>query len=49
MAKEKNQQNEEIEIGHARDVEYSAELADSDDIEANERAAAANRRAESKK
>lgn len=31
------------------DVEYSAELADTDDIQANERAAAADRRAKKKK
>lgn len=44
MDKKKNQK-EPTPIGHAIDVEYSAELADEEDLKANARAAAANRRA----
>lgn len=41
----KKRQKEQTPIGHAYDVEYSAELADEEDLKANGRAAAANRRA----
>lgn len=49
MAKKKRNQQarngNSIEIGHATDVEYSAEMADANDMEANQRAEEANQRA----
>lgn len=48
MAKKKKRNSDRSAIGRAKDVEYSAELADVDDLEANASAAAANRRVEKK-
>ncbi|WP_096201684.1 YfhD family protein [Bacillus sp. FJAT-45350] len=45
----KKKQNNQQTNRPANDVEYSRELADSEDIEANARAAAANRRAAERK
>jgi len=44
--KKKQEQNGKLPIGKAEDVEFSAELADQDDKEAQARAAEADRRAE---
>ncbi|MFC5467084.1 YfhD family protein [Cohnella suwonensis] len=41
-----NKQQEELPTASAEDVEFSEEMADSDDREAAERAAQADRRAE---
>ncbi len=40
-------ENKQLPIGSAEDVEFADELADGDDKEAQERAAAADRRATS--
>ncbi len=42
-------QNEQNTNRPANDVEYSPEMADAEDLEANARAAAANRRAAARK
>ncbi|UOE94935.1 YfhD family protein [Alkalihalobacillus sp. LMS39] len=49
MDKKKNKKEAPAIQGAYDEVEYSAELADADDIEANERAAAADRRAQNRK
>jgi hypothetical protein len=48
MPKETNDaaRNGKLPVGCNEDVEFSREMADEDDIEAQERAAAADRRAE---
>lgn len=43
---EQANQNEDLPISRNEDVEFSMELADEDDLEALERAEAADRRAE---
>jgi hypothetical protein len=45
MANEKTK--EELPVVHAEDVEFNQELADADDLEAQKRARAADRREES--
>ncbi|WP_078429139.1 YfhD family protein [Alkalihalobacterium alkalinitrilicum] len=50
MGKKKKKQQQIANVQNdGMDVEYSAELADANDIEANERGAAADRRAKKKK
>ncbi|OIJ14019.1 YfhD family protein [Anaerobacillus arseniciselenatis] len=48
MGKKKKQRNQEV-VSDGRDIEFSQELADQDDIEAQERSQAADRRAKKKK
>jgi hypothetical protein len=44
MNAERKNRNRRLPVGRNEDVEYSAELADADDLEAQERAKAADRR-----
>jgi len=44
MNAERKYENKRLPIGRNEDVEYSEELADADDLEAQERAEAADRR-----
>jgi len=44
MNAERNNKNTQLPVGRNEDVEYSAELTDADDLEAQERAEAADRR-----
>ena len=44
-----NKENKEPFVSDGKDVEYSRELADQDDLEAVERAKAADRRAKNNK
>lgn len=48
MAKKKKKQNVEF-VSDGRDIEFSQELADQDDLEAQERARAADARAKKEK
>ncbi|OIJ17281.1 YfhD family protein [Anaerobacillus alkalilacustris] len=48
MGKRKKQTNQEI-ISDGRDIEFSQEFADQDDLEAQERSQAADNRAKKKK
>lgn len=48
MADEQQQQFEKLPTNQAEDVEYSRELADEDDLEAQERARQADKRQEQK-
>jgi hypothetical protein len=43
-SQEKSQRQKNLPIGSKQDVEFSSEAADSEDLEANQRAAAANNR-----
>jgi hypothetical protein len=44
MNTERTNRNNQLPVGRNEDVEYSAELADADDLEAEARAEAADRR-----
>jgi hypothetical protein len=43
-SQEKSQRQKNLPIASSEDVEFSSEAADSEDLEANQRAAAANNR-----
>lgn len=49
MGKERKEKKAKVGMSDGRDIEFSQELADQDDLEAQERSKDADRRAKSKK